>query len=47
MILTLITFLPAAGGLLLLLFNRTSIKTVRTAALIIALVTDVLSLPLA
>ncbi len=45
-ILTLVTFTPALGALLILLFNRGNAKSARTAALVIAILTFVFSLHL-
>ena len=45
-ILTIVTFLPALGGILLLFFKRKNVRAIRAFALIIAIVTFVLSLHL-
>ncbi len=45
-ILTLVTFMPALGAVLLLFFNRRSAQSIRTFALIVAVVTFLLSLHL-
>src|SRR5436190_582711 len=45
-ILTIVTFLPALGAILLLFFNRRNVRAIRAFSLIVALVTFVLSLHL-
>jgi NADH-quinone oxidoreductase subunit M len=45
-ILTIITFAPAAGALLLLFFNRGNVRAIRTFALIITILTFIFSLHL-
>src|SRR5262245_14837965 len=45
-ILTIITFTPTAGALLILLFKRDNVRAVRTFALVVSLLTFVLSLHL-
>src|SRR4051794_1830078 len=45
-ILTIVTFTPAVGALLLLFFNRERVRSIRTFALIITLLTFVFSLHL-
>ena len=45
-ILTVITFMPAAGALLLLFYNREHVRSIRMFALVITLLTFVISLHL-
>src|SRR5687768_14689519 len=45
-ILTIITFTPTIGGLLILFFNRTQVRSIRNFALIVSLLTFVFSLHL-
>ena len=45
-ILTIITFTPTVGALLILLFNRDNLRSIRTFALVVSLLTFVLSLHL-
>ncbi len=46
LILTIVTFTPALGGILLLFFNRQNVKAIRAFSLVVALITFILSLHL-
>ena len=46
LILTIVTFTPALGGILLLFFNRANLKAIRGFALLVSVITFVLSLHL-
>src|SRR4029434_4770824 len=45
-ILTMVTFAPAAGAILLLLFSKNNVKAIRAIALVVTLLTFALSLHL-
>ena len=46
LILTIVTFTPALGGILLLFFNRQNVKAIRAFSFVVALITFILSLHL-